>query len=141
MDNNYAEQAIRPFTIARKNFVLMESDNGAKASAMIFSIAETAKANVLNTYEYFNLLLSEIPKHQDDKDTKYLDALLPWSKMSKTNAQADLKSLKFSMCIYMYPNPCNNAGIFDIRYSWMKTYPASLYKLLPPAEARRILKS
>ena len=78
MDNNYAEQAIRPFTIARKNFVLMESDNGAKASAMIFSIAETAKANAINTYEYFNLLLSEIPKHQDDKDTKYLDALLPW---------------------------------------------------------------
>ncbi len=49
MDNNYAEQAIRPFTIARKNFVLMESDNRAKASAMIFSIAETAKANAINT--------------------------------------------------------------------------------------------
>ncbi|WP_330369504.1 MULTISPECIES: transposase domain-containing protein [Butyrivibrio] len=59
----------------------MESDNGAKASAMIFSIAETAKVNAINTYEYFNLLLSEIPKHQDNnKDTKYLDALLPWSK-------------------------------------------------------------
>jgi hypothetical protein len=58
----------------------MESDNGAKASDMIFSIAETAKANAINTYEYFNLLLSEIPKHQDDKDTKYLDALLTWSK-------------------------------------------------------------
>ena len=80
MDNNYAEQAIRPFTIARKNFVLMEFYNGAKSSAMIFSIAETAKANAINTYEYFNLLLSEIPKHQDDKDTKYLDALLPCSK-------------------------------------------------------------
>ena len=76
MDNNYAEQAIRPFTIARKNFVLMESDNGAKASAMIFSIAETAKANAINTYEYFKLLLSEIPKHQDDKDTKYQCGLL-----------------------------------------------------------------
>ena len=77
MDNNYAEQAIRPFTIARKNYVLMESEKGAKASAMIFSIAETAKANAINTYEYFNLLLSEIPKHQNDKDTKFLDALLP----------------------------------------------------------------
>ena len=80
MDNNYAEQAIRPFTIARKNFVLMESDHGAKASAMIFSIAETAKANSLNTYEYFEHLLSEIPKHQNDKDLKFLDDLLPWSK-------------------------------------------------------------
>ena len=80
MDNNYAEQAIRPFTIARKNFVLMESDNGAKSSAMIFSIAETAKANSINTYDYFELLLSEIPKHQDDKDLKFLDDLLPWSR-------------------------------------------------------------
>ena len=79
-DNNYAEQAIRPFTIARKNFVLMESSKGASASAMIFSIAETAKANQLNTYEYFELLLTEIPKHQDDKDLHFLDDLLPWSK-------------------------------------------------------------
>ena len=80
MDNNYAEQAIRPFTIARKNFVLMESNNGAKASAMIFSLAETAKANSVNTYEYFELLLSEIPKHMDDHDLRFLDDLLPWSK-------------------------------------------------------------
>ena len=79
-DNNYAEQAIRPFTIARKNFVLMESSRGASASAMIFSIAETAKANQLNTYEYFELLLTELPKHQDDKDLRFLDDLLPWSK-------------------------------------------------------------
>lgn len=80
MDNNYAEQAIRPFTIARKNFVLMESSKGASASAMIFSLAETAKANQLNTYQYFELLLSEIPKHQDDTNLDFLDDLLPWSK-------------------------------------------------------------
>ena len=80
MDNNYAEQAIRPFTISRKNCVLMESDNGANASAMIFSIAETAKANNLNTYDYFELLLSEIPKHQDDKNLDFINELLPCSK-------------------------------------------------------------
>ncbi len=80
LDNNYAEQAIRPFAIARKNFVLMESSRDASSSAMIFSIAETAKANQLNTYEYFELLLTEIPKHQDDKDLRFLDDLLPWSK-------------------------------------------------------------
>ena len=68
MDNNYAKQAIRPFTIALKYFVLMESDHVANASAMIFSLAETAKANSFNTYEYFELLLSEIPKHMDDHD-------------------------------------------------------------------------
>lgn len=78
-DNNYAEQAIRPFTIGRKNFVLMESDNGARASAMIYSIIETAKANGLNTYKYLELLLTEIPQHMNDKDLSFIDDLLPWS--------------------------------------------------------------
>jgi transposase len=78
-DNNHAEQAIRPFTIGRKNFVIMESDNGAKASAMLYSIVETAKANGLNTYQYLELLLTELPKHLDDKDLKFLDDLMPWS--------------------------------------------------------------
>ena len=79
MDNNYAEQAIRPFTIGRKNFVLIESSNGARASAMIYSLVETAKANMINTFEYFNLLLTEIPQHMDDKDLRFIDDLLPWS--------------------------------------------------------------
>ena len=79
MDNNYAEQAIRPFTVGRKNFVLMESSNGAKASAMIYSIVETAKANQLNVYQYLELLLTEIPKHMDDNNIRFIDDLLPWS--------------------------------------------------------------
>lgn len=45
MDNNYAEQSIRPFTIARKDFVLINPSKGATASAMLFRLAETAKAN------------------------------------------------------------------------------------------------
>ena len=79
MDNNYAEQAIRPFTIGRKNFIMIESSNGAKASAILYSLVETAKANMINTFEYFNLLLTEIPQHMDDKDFKFIDDLLPWS--------------------------------------------------------------
>lgn len=79
MDNNYAEQAIRPFTIGRNNFVIIESDNGAKASAMLYSLAETAKANLVNTYQYFELLLTEIPKHMDDTNLSFLDDLMPWS--------------------------------------------------------------
>ena len=70
MDNNYAEQAIRPFTIGRKNFVMIESSNGAKASAILYRI---------NTFEYFNLLLTEIPQHMDDRDLRFIDDLLPWS--------------------------------------------------------------
>ena len=88
MDNNFAEQAIRPFTVGRKNFVTIESSNGAKASAMLYSIVETAKANQLNPYKYFELLLTEIPKHMDDTNLKFIDDLLPWS----TNVQKDCAS-------------------------------------------------
>lgn len=79
LDNNYAEQAIRPFTIGRKNFNFMETDNGAKASAIIYSIVETAKANEINTYKYLELLLTELPEHTNDKNLSFLDDLLPWS--------------------------------------------------------------
>ena len=79
MDNNYAEQAIRPFTIGRKNFVLIESSNGARASAMIYSLVETAKANYLNVYQYLELLLIEIPKHMNDTNLSFLDELLTWA--------------------------------------------------------------
>ena len=68
-----------PEYTGRKNFVLIESSNGAKASAILYSLVETAKANGLNTFEYFNLLLTEIPQHMDDNDLSFLDGLLPWS--------------------------------------------------------------
>lgn len=79
MDNNLAEQAIRPFTIGRKNFVLINTDHGAKASAILYSLVETAKANNLNPYKYFEMLLTVIPQHMDSKDRNFLDSLLPWS--------------------------------------------------------------
>ena len=51
MDNNLAEQAIRPFTIGRKNWVCANSINGARASAVLYSIVETAKANDFKVYD------------------------------------------------------------------------------------------
>lgn len=77
MDNNFVEKAIRPFTIGHKNFVLIDSSNGIRASAMIYSLVETAKANCLNVYHYFELLLTEIAKHMNDTDLSFIDELLP----------------------------------------------------------------
>ena len=91
MDNNHAERAIRPFTVGRKNFVLIDSSNGARASAMIYSIVETAKANHLNTYEYLEHLLTEIPKHMNDKNLGFLDDLLPWSPVIQEKCHSHLK--------------------------------------------------
>lgn len=94
MDNNTAEQAIRPFTIGRKNFVIISSSNGAKASSVIYSIVETAKANNLNIYDYLELLLSEIPTHMDDKNLDFLDKLLPWSDFVQNKcSKSKLKSV------------------------------------------------
>lgn len=79
MDNNASERAIRGFCIGKKNWQMIDTINGAKSSAIIYSIAETAKANNLKPYEYFEHLLTEIPKHMDDTDTSFLNDLLPWS--------------------------------------------------------------
>lgn len=79
IDNNAAEQAIRGFCIGKQNWHLIDSIDGAKSSAVIYSIAETAKANNLKPYNYFEYLLTEIPKHYGEKDMSYLDDLLPWS--------------------------------------------------------------
>lgn len=80
MDNNSAEQAIRPFTIGRKNWVNIYSPNDAQASAIRYSLVETAKANDLKVYEYFEYLLQELPQHQDDIDLDFLMDLMPWSR-------------------------------------------------------------
>ena len=66
MDNNAAEQSIRGFCIGKKNWVMIDTIAGAKSSAIIYSIAETAKANNLKPYEYFEYLLTEIPQHLDE---------------------------------------------------------------------------
>lgn len=79
MDNNASERAIRGFCIGKKNWQMIDTINGAKASAIIYSIAETAKANNLKPYDYFEYLLSEIPNHMDEKDNSFLEDLLPWS--------------------------------------------------------------
>ena len=79
MDNNAAEQSIRGFCIGKKNWVMIDTIAGAESSAVIYSIAETAKANQLKPYNYFEHLLTEIPKHLDDTDRTFLEDLLPWS--------------------------------------------------------------
>ena len=61
MDNNTAERAIRPFTLGRKNWVNVDSIRGAEASAVMYSLVETAKANGLRVYEYLEYVLTFSP--------------------------------------------------------------------------------
>ena len=87
LDNNSAEQSIRNFCIGKKNFVMIDTVSGAKASAVIYSLVETAKANNLNVYEYIKNLLTEIPNHMDDTNRAFCEQLLPWSESLPTECR------------------------------------------------------
>ena len=75
IDNNAAERAIRPFAIGRKNWMFSKSQAGAEASANLYSLVETAKANGLNSYEYLKLIFKELPNAKCVED---IERLLPW---------------------------------------------------------------
>ena len=76
IDNNAAENSIRPFVIGRKNWLFSASVNGAKSSANIYSLIETAKANKLEPYQYLRHIFSELTKATTEDQ---IEALLPWN--------------------------------------------------------------
>ena len=65
MDNSACERAIRPFCVGRSNWHLIDTIHGARASAVVYSLVETAKANHLKPYEYLKHLLTVMPKHMN----------------------------------------------------------------------------
>ena len=73
IDNNRAERCIKPFVIGRKNWLFSQTANGASASAVLYSIIETAKANDLVPFDYLMHVLDTISHADVD-----IDALLPW---------------------------------------------------------------
>ena len=73
-----AERSIKPFVIGRKNWLFANTPRGAKASATIYSIVETAKENGLNPFAYLQYLFEQLP-NIDLNDQCALDELLPWS--------------------------------------------------------------
>ena len=75
VDNNRAENAIRPFTLGRRAWLFSATVEGAKASASLYSLVETAKANGLEPYAYLRHLFTELPKAQT---VETIEALLPW---------------------------------------------------------------
>lgn len=81
LDNSEAERKIRSFVVSRKNFVLVDTIAGAQASAVMFSMSETLRANGLKAYEYFRYVLEEMPKYmgKNFRDHTFVDDFLPWS--------------------------------------------------------------
>lgn len=93
LSNNGAERAIKPFVIGRKNYLFCKSPHGAKASATIYSIVETAKMNNLNPFYYLKYLFEQLPNIRLDKP-EALDHILPWSETLPTECSEIFKPKK-----------------------------------------------
>ena len=76
IDNNLAENCIRPFVVGRKNWLFAATADGAKASANLYSLAETAKANGIEPSAYFKAIFTLLPQAKTVED---IEALLPWN--------------------------------------------------------------
>ena len=83
--NNLSENAIRPFTVGRKNWLFCDTPNGAQASAIVYTMVEMAKANGVNVYHYLTYLLEKLPddRMRDDE----LELLAPWNETVKAEIE------------------------------------------------------
>ena len=83
--NNLSENALRPFTVGRKNWLFCDTPHGAQASAIVYTMVEMAKANGVNVYHYLTYLLEKLP--DDSMSDDELDQLAPWNKNVKAEIQ------------------------------------------------------
>jgi hypothetical protein len=79
LTNNLSEIAVKPVAITRKNSLFSDSVEGARASAIIFSIVGTASANHLDAYKYLEYIFRQLPNLNFRQDDSVMDAYLPWS--------------------------------------------------------------
>ena len=79
VDNNHCENAIRPFVLGRKAWLFADTPAGATASARLYSLIETAKANGLEPYAYLKRVFDELPAAISADDDDAITRLLPWN--------------------------------------------------------------
>jgi len=88
ISNNRAENAIRPFAVGRKNWLFCNTVKGADASAVVYSIIETAKANGLKPFDYLKFLFETVPGTK----TSELDSVLPWGDAVPEHCRMPIKA-------------------------------------------------
>ena len=86
--NNQVENAIRPFVVGQKGWLFADTPQGAEASAIIYSLMETAKANSLRLDDYLLHLLSILPERAERNKDFEVGDLLPWSEEMKSRFSA-----------------------------------------------------
>lgn len=94
ISNNSAENSIRPYAVGRKNWLFADTPKGASASAAVYSIVETAKANNLDVLRYLEYLLLYMPDTDYLNYPEMLEDLMPWSEESQTKFRENTESAK-----------------------------------------------
>lgn len=94
LSNNAAERKVKSYVMARKNFLFHGTVDGANASAIVFSLVETAKANNLNVFQYLYTLLLYMPDYKDEPAG--IEMMLPWSEFiqEKCSGITDTEKIK-----------------------------------------------
>ena len=88
ISNNRAERQAKSYGTGRKNFLFHDTVSGAKSSAIIYSLVETAKANGLNVFQYLYTLLLYMPDYKDEPAG--VEAMMPWSDFIKERCQGTM---------------------------------------------------
>lgn len=91
ISNNASENSIRPVALARKNFLFYDTPRGAEASALVFSILETAIANGLDPYEYLVHIFRNLPNLDFNNKPDLLEGYMPWSDTLSESSYAKKK--------------------------------------------------
>jgi len=93
ISNNFAENAIRPFVVGRKNWLFSETAKGAESSAIVYTLVETAKANGLNPHAYLLLLLEKLPYLGHNPSQNNLDIFMPWQPAVQVACSSSVSSI------------------------------------------------
>ena len=90
ISNNIAENAIRPFVVGRKNWLFCDTPKGAEASAVVYTLVETAKANGLDPFRYLNYVLTNIRFLGQNPSNAELEGFLPWNESVRATCMPKL---------------------------------------------------
>ncbi len=90
ISNNIAENAVRPFVVGRKNWLFCDTPRGAEASAIVYTLVETAKANGLDPFQYLNYVLLNLRYLGQNPPNEKLEQFLPWNEEIRTECKPKL---------------------------------------------------
>lgn len=96
LSNNLSEQAVKPVAITRKNSLFSDSVDGSKASAIIFSIVNTATANNIDAYKYLEYIFKNLPNSKFPLEPSVLEEYLPWSDKIQAHCKVHIEEESYS---------------------------------------------